>query len=462
MSNPAVEAERAETALRRAALSPRTAKLAALTFAAAVTVYLGIAAYRASDETQYELRLIPYLAYDDRVDFAYFYAAADMVWHGDLDEVYPEKHEYIFYPGDPAFDLIGDEYVKARLLTRGNYYNPPLVAILQAPLTLLGFKWAFWTFSLISAGAFAAFVLLFWWLGRGIPELPLVLLGTVAFQPVHEAIIMGHLSLFFVFALGAGFFALRADRPVLAGLLLSLLALKPQWAILPGLFLLVRGEWRALASMGLAAMLLFFAPFLVAGFGTFADYVEFLRGQSSVDVGNAPHMFSWNGFLSKLEANQIAEVYTADVNEPLLYALQALTLAVVVIVWLGRDLYLGVAATIVGMLLLSTHSVWYDWAFLVVAAAALTLRPAPAGVRAQLWVLLLALFISSSQSVDTVFAPDGRHGFIHWSEAGFFSVTLVSFALLLWCAGRAVLEGRLQLPSIPWPRAARTLRPRPD
>ena len=33
--------------------------------------------------------------------------------------------------------------------------------------------------------------------------------------------------------------ALRAERPVLAGLVLALLALKPQWAILPGLFLLV-------------------------------------------------------------------------------------------------------------------------------------------------------------------------------------------------------------------------------
>jgi hypothetical protein len=449
MSNPAFELERAGAAFRRFAVSPRAVRLSALAFAAAVTVLLAVAAFQAFDETQSEVRLMPYLAYDARVDFAYFYAAADMVWHGDLDEVYPEKYEYIFYPGDPSFSLVEDDYVKARLLTRGNYYNPPLVAILQSPLTAMGFKWAFWTYTAISAAVFAGFVFLFWRAGKGIPELPLLVLGVVAFRPAHEAIIMGHLSLFFVFALGAGFLALRAERPVLAGLVLSLLALKPQWAILPAIFLLWRGEMRALVTMGVASALLFFSPFFVTGWGTFADYFEFLRGQSSVDVGNAPHMFSWNGFLSKLQANDPSSGYVADVDEPLLYLLQGITLALVLLIWWGRDFYLGVAATIIGMLLLSTHSVWYDWAFLVVAAAFLALRSSPPGVKAQLWLLLVALFASNAQSVAAVFAPDGRHGFVHWSEAGFFSATLVSFSVLLWCAGRTVNEGHLRLPR--WP-----------
>jgi hypothetical protein len=268
----------------------------------------------------------------------------------------------------------------------------------------------------------------------------------VAFRPVHEAIMMGHLSLFFVFALGAGFLALRARQPILAGLVLSLLALKPQWAILPGLFLVWRGEWRALATMAVGSAALFFLPFLATGSETFKNYYEFLRGQSNIDVGNAPHMFSWNGLLSKLKANSPSAAYAPDVNEPLLYALQAVTLLAVALVWWGRDFYLSVAATIIGMLLVSTHSVWYDWAFLVVAAAFLVLRPAPVGVRAQMWLLLVALFVSCSQSIGVVFAPDGRHGFLHWSESGFFSATLVSFSVLLWCVARCVLEGKLRLP----------------
>jgi hypothetical protein len=47
-----------------------------------------------------------------------------------------------------------------------------------------------------------------------------------------------------------------------------------------------------------------------------------------------------------------------------------------------------------------------------------------------------------------VFAPDGRHGFLHWSEAGFFSVTLVAAGTLLWIAGRVILEGQVRFPDL--------------
>lgn len=446
MRNPAVEFERGEDVARSAATDrTRLLSIAAWAFAAGVVVFLLVAGVRNANETQKELRLIPYLEYDDRVDFAYFFAAANMVWRGDLAQLYPEKYEFIFYSGDPAFKQASDEYLQARMLARGNYYNPPLVAILQAPLASMSFKAAFWTFSFISGAAFLVFAGLSWRAGRAIPEMPVVILGFLAFRPVHEAIIMGHLSLFLAFALGVGFLALRAKQPLLAGIVLSLLAVKPQWAILPALFLFWRREWRALATMSAGAAAIILLPFIPAGLDTLKHYVQFLRDQSDTDIGNAPHMFSWNGFLSKLAPEDPYAIPEPDVNMTLLYTLQALTLLAVLVVWWGKDLYLGVAATIIGMLLVSTHSVWYDWAFLVVAALFLVLRPASIGVRGQVWFILLALFITSAQSVSVVFASDGRHGFLHWSEAGFFSVTLAAFGVLLWCAGRTVLEGRIKL-----------------
>ncbi|HEY7268532.1 MAG TPA: glycosyltransferase family 87 protein [Dehalococcoidia bacterium] len=442
MSNPAIEIDRGARPFERT----RAATIAAWAFAIAVGAFLAVSMFNNGRMTRKELRLIPTLPYDERVDFAYFYAAATMVWHGDGDELYPQKYEYIFYPGDPAFDQTQDNYLRARLLARGNYYNPPILAILEAPLTSMSFASAFWTYSAVSVGAFALFLLLFWRAGRGIPELPLVILGMAAFRPVHEAIIMGHQSLFFVLAMGAGFLALRAKQNFLAGLCLSLLAIKPQWAILPGLFLLVRGEWRAGFAMALGALALFGLPFIATGKSSFLNYFHFLRDQSSSDLVNAPHMFSWNGFLSKLQPNNPFTAPIPDVNKDILYGLEAVTLLVVLFIWMGRDLYLGVAATVIGMLLVSTHSVWYDWAFLVVAAAFIILRPMPAFVRAQSWVFLLALFVSSAQSTAAVFAPDGRHGFLHWSEPAFFSVTLVAAGTLLWIAGRVVLEGQIHLP----------------
>ena len=90
---------------------------------------------------------MPYLAYDERVDFAYFYAGASMAYHGDAAELYPVPGELTYYPYDPIFDVTTEPYALDRLIARGNYYNPPALAFLHAPLAMLSFRDAFWTFS---------------------------------------------------------------------------------------------------------------------------------------------------------------------------------------------------------------------------------------------------------------------------------------------------------------------------
>lgn len=405
---------------------------------------------RFTDETQSELRLIPYLRYDHRVDFGYFYAGATLAWHGDAPDLYPEPGEWTFYPDDPPFLEPHDDYTLARLLARGNYYNPPALAFLQAPLTTLGFRDAFWVFSALSLSAFGGFLFLAWRAGSGIPELPFLLAGIVAFRPVHEAVIMGHTPLFMVFFLTAGFLLLRAERPVLAGLVLSLLAIKPQWAVLPGLFLLVRGQWRALGPMIVAAAAIFVIPFVIVGWHTFDNYVNFLRFSADLDLKDAPHMFSWNGFLSKLDGSEIQDgrlVFFADApDKKLIYGLIALTAVPLLIVWRSGDYLLGVAATVVAMLLVSTRSVWYDWALLIVVALFLVLRLRQAGraTRVETWVVLLALSVACSQSIGELLTPD-RHA-IDWHRAAFYSATPVAFASLIWMASVAVREGLVKLP----------------
>jgi hypothetical protein len=117
-----------------------------------------------------------------------------------------------------------------------------------------------------------------------------------------------------------------------------------------------------------------------------------------------------------------------------------------VFVWWSRDYLLGVAATVVAMLLISTHSVWYDWALLVVAALflVLRLRESSRSRRVETWVALLALTVACSQSIGELLAPD-RH-LIDWHRAAFFSATPVAFLSLIWMASLTVREGLLKLP----------------
>jgi hypothetical protein len=410
-------------------------------FSLGLFVYFGL---HYADETQRELRLLPDLRYDNRVDFGYFYAGAYMTYHGQAADLYPHKGEWTYYPDDLIFFEPHSEAELARLLARGNYYNPPGLALLEAPLVSLGFKHAFWLFSLLAIGALAGFLTLAWRAGAGIPELPMLGLGVLAFSPVHEALIMGHLTLFFVFVLAAGFLLLRSERRVLAGLTLSLLALKPQWAILPGLFLLVRGEWRALATMATTAAAIFFLPFVYTGFDSFKNYYEFLRWSATIDLKDAPHMFSWNGFLSKWDGSEIQNgqlIYFADApSKTLVYGLIALTAVPLLVVWRSKDYLLGVAATLLAMLLISTHSVWYDWAILSVSALFLVLRSRDASrsYRVEMWVVLLALFMATAQSISEVLEPD-RHA-IDWHRAAFFTATPVAFAVLVWMASVPLRE----------------------
>src|SRR3954469_7016813 len=92
------------------------------------------------DETVSEQRLIPYLPYDQRTDYNYFYASATMALNGEASELYPAPGDTTVVPGDPAFAAARNDDERARLLTKGAYYNPPALALLQAPLAGFDFK----------------------------------------------------------------------------------------------------------------------------------------------------------------------------------------------------------------------------------------------------------------------------------------------------------------------------------
>jgi hypothetical protein len=174
-------------------------------FIAGSTLLFALSLVQRVDETQHEQRLIPDLPYDQRTDYNYFYASATLALNGDASQLYPASGEKTVQPGDPAFAAARDDDERARLLTRGAYYNPPALVLLQAPLAALDFKASYRVFTLLSLTALVAFLALAWRAGRLAPELPLFALGAIAFRPVHEVVIMGHPTFLFLLALSGGF-----------------------------------------------------------------------------------------------------------------------------------------------------------------------------------------------------------------------------------------------------------------
>src|SRR4051794_3501238 len=81
---------------------------ACLVVAVLAGLLFGVELIRHANQTQHELRLIPYLPYDQRTDYNYFYAAATMAINGEASSLYPSSGEKTVAAGDPAFATAPD------------------------------------------------------------------------------------------------------------------------------------------------------------------------------------------------------------------------------------------------------------------------------------------------------------------------------------------------------------------
>ena len=136
------------------------------------------------------------------------------------------------------------------------YVNPPLIALLLQPLSGMSLRTGLTVLVLVLLALLAVAARLFVrMLPAAWPGSLRLLLVAAALLSLPAATALGlaqWASLLLLAALGA-LVALRAGRPVLAGLLLAVLVIKPQtvWLVLPALA--VAGSWRVLWGFVLGA-----------------------------------------------------------------------------------------------------------------------------------------------------------------------------------------------------------------
>ncbi len=177
-------------------------------------------------------------------DFVAFYTGATLVREGRGVELY-DMHAQLARQRE----LVGEDPGSAELLFLP-YINPPILAVLLAPLSALPYVQAFYGFDLLmlfafvggvlllrpvlprlaeSRGAWAATVLLFW-----------------GWHPVSRTLFGGQNTVLTLLLLAGLYAAWKRERPIVTGLFLGLLSYKPQYTLVFGLFLLLRREWRVL------------------------------------------------------------------------------------------------------------------------------------------------------------------------------------------------------------------------
>ena len=287
----------------------------------------------------------------------------------------PDKNGYgdfpIFYRNASGFYLNG-------------FYSPGL-AVLMHPLTYLGMRAAFGVYFGINVAALAGVAYLAQRPVASLPGKVAVALGVFALPQTHWALRVGHFTEILAFAALAGL--LLSDRkPVIAGVLIAVLALKPQYLPVPLLYLLWTRNWRALlvsaggltalGAVGIAVFALrtphagglfsYVSDFYGSGVRHSTYFLTLGQQDQSYQQG---WQYSWYGFL-----------LSAGIQpNPLLAAdLFLLSAGAMVLAWWKCTPPVAKVATALGMLLLTPHSSFYNWSMLAVAGALLLrsdLRP---------------------------------------------------------------------------------------
>jgi hypothetical protein len=157
-------------------------------------------------------------------------------------------------------------------------YPPPL-AWFVAPFAALPFTagYALWNVLLVAS-------LLFTWLLTVPPSSRLVRLGHLAFAvalpSVAFGLLLGQVVIVVAAAVSISWWLLRRNRPLAAGLVLSLIALKPQLALLMPVALLVAGQGRVFLGWAAGSLAMLAAALATIGFGGLQTYAVLLAGSA--------------------------------------------------------------------------------------------------------------------------------------------------------------------------------------
>jgi hypothetical protein len=198
-------------------------------------------------------------------DMIQFHTAGSIVNAGQADRLYDQD----FFQ-EAQRPLIGDTIAWHSLY-------PPLLALLAAPWARLPYPAA----QVVCWAAEAAgFLLAGWMCYRWIKVPPrwrvTAMLALAAMFPLWVALRLGQLTPLWLLAVLGGILLHQRGRCMSAGVLISLLALKPQLAAPLVLWLLMRRDWRALGGVALGLLLQALAVVTFLGPGVPLNYLRAL------------------------------------------------------------------------------------------------------------------------------------------------------------------------------------------
>jgi hypothetical protein len=293
------------------------------------------------------------------IDFRTSYTAGFMLRTGYATRLYD-------YPTEQRFQsvLVSSEPRALPLMT------PPFTALLFAPLSLLTFLPAYFTFAalniLLLLASYASLKPFLATLTSRWKHAPLLLF--LSFLPAAIALIMGQLSFVLLLLYCACFVALRRQHDLLAGLILSLALLKFQIALpIAALFLLWR-QWRFIAGFLTGTAFLTALSIRIVGAAAFFPYLQSLFSMThSVTADRATQVHL--GIIPSLMPNLFGPLFILAHGAPWSRIL-IVALSLALFLWTARQRP-SLPLALMTAMLVSYHLFFYDLTLLLLSLSLL-------------------------------------------------------------------------------------------
>ncbi len=282
-------------------------------------------------------------------DFSNVYAAGELTLKGTPEAAY-----------DPASQHSAERQVfGGRDVPFYGWHYPPLFLFAAAALALLPYGWALFAWMALTLPAYLAVI-------RTIVPRPETAVLALAFPAVF--VNLGHgQNGFLTAALLGGALLLLDRKPILAGVLIGLLAYKPQFGVLIPLVLAATGRWRAFAAAGaavIAACAATYAVFGVESWLAFAESTGFTRAVVLEAGGTGWHKIQSIFSAMRMWGGSVEAAYAAQ------FTLGGLVAASLIWLWRSAAAFpLKAAALAAGSLLATPYVLDYDMVVLALPIA---------------------------------------------------------------------------------------------
>ena len=209
---------------------------------------------------------------------------------------------------------------------------PPFFAAAMVPFALppAPVAFALWLLVSLLAALYLAFRV-----RQFLPELGPVgaAAAVLASIPVAWGLFMGQPTVLLAVAVSELFISLRAERDFRAGLWLSALLLKPQYALLFGLFILWKRRWHAVAGAILGGLALLVLGAVAAGPTSYLRFAETLASMSDLrdNIAGPTLMINWRAIVLAVRPG-IGET----LGQAIVWTLSVLTMLVALLPFRGR------------------------------------------------------------------------------------------------------------------------------